>query len=133
MLFQADAELAHKLIEPGADVKQCEFNMRTHPFVMRETYMDFNRKMIYSLVIDFICMFVAETDPAVDQSSSFQKRLGDSKEIHSNPCLVFLDNTHLMDASSWELFRLIRDECSRIGIVLLQLSDLDQLTINIDA
>jgi hypothetical protein len=39
-----------------------------------------------------------------------------------------------MDASSWQLFELIRDNCGHIGVILLQLCDnMGELVINPDA
>ena len=37
--------------------------------------------------------------------------------------MVILDNSHLIDSPSWEFFELIRDECHRIGLILLQQCD----------
>lgn len=52
----------------------------------------------------------------------------------STPIILILDSTHLMDSASWELFDLVKDECRRIGVILLQLcDDLGELVINSEA
>jgi hypothetical protein len=39
------------------------------------------------------------------------------------PVLVIMDSVNFMDGPSWLLYESIREECSRIGLILLQLCD----------
>jgi hypothetical protein len=47
---------------------------------------------------------------------------------------MILDSTHLMDSASWDLYDLVKDECQRCAVILLQLcDDMGELIINNDA
>ena len=49
------------------------------------------------------------------------------------PIILVLDNAHLMDAPSWQLYAALSDACHRICIVLLmQTDDQDNLKINLN-
>ena len=50
------------------------------------------------------------------------------------PLVLVLDTVHLMDSPSWEFFAMIRDQCKRIGVVLLQrCDDMGELIIHTEA
>jgi hypothetical protein len=45
--------------------------------------------------------------------------------------IIILDNAHMMDQASWQLFEAIRDECYRVAIILcVQTDDQDKIKIN---
>lgn len=47
--------------------------------------------------------------------------------------IIILDNAHMMDQASWQLFEAIRDECYRVAIILcMQTDDQDKIKINTD-
>ena len=48
-----------------------------------------------------------------------------SFDDHKAPFIIVLDNAHMMDSASWELYAAIRDECDRIAIILLMQTDGD--------
>jgi len=43
----------------------------------------------------------------------------DDMQNEKPPYIIVLDNVERMDSLSWQLFETIRDECSRVGIILI--------------
>ena len=39
------------------------------------------------------------------------------------PIILVLDNAHLMDVASWQLYEALSDDCHRICIILLMQTD----------
>ncbi len=106
LLFQVSFDDIIKLL-PNPEIKQVTFNFRTHPFVMRETYSEIHKSNILRLIGYYIKLFIGE----------LSEELG--LEQKDQPLLLIMDNTHLMDAASWELLEIINESCKSIGIVLL--------------
>jgi len=71
----------------------------------------------------------------MSRSNNSRMRHNTSSNISSeNPMLVILDNCSLMDEPSWKLVELIKDECSRIAIILIVQTDRNnQMKIHPDA
>lgn len=74
---------------------------------MRETYSEIHRRTILRLIGYYIKLCIGERG----------EELG--LEIKQQPLLLIMDNTHLMDASSWELLEIINETCKSLGVVLL--------------
>lgn len=85
------------------------------PFVMRENYEE--KKQIVELMTNFVKIVIGEASDILSDDNS-QNNL---KRDDLSPILVILDSCHLMDGASWLLYEQIKEECNRIGIVLLQL------------
>jgi len=54
--------------------------------------------------------------------------------VDSTPIILIFDSTHMMDSASWSLFDIVKDECKRVCIILLQLcDDLGELVVSSEA
>ena len=60
--------------------------------------------------------------------SMISESIGTNEGETSNapPFIVVLDNAHMMDPASWELYEAIRDGCYRIAIILLLQTDYNE-------
>ncbi len=58
---------------------------------------------------DAISLSQSKTKRAKSESSDMQDR---------PPVVIVIDTAHRMDPASWMLYETIRDECSRIAIIL---------------
>lgn len=57
-----------------------------------------------------------------------------TKVRDETPIILLVDTVHLMDAPSWKLYALIRDNCKRIAVVLMQRCDnMGELVIHEEA
>ena len=74
---------------------------------MRETYSEIHKAHILRLIGYFIKLFIREHSEVL------------GLEEKDQPLLLIFDNTHLMDAASWQLLEIINESCVSLGIVLL--------------
>ena len=58
-----------------------------------------------------------------DKSSQGGGNTNPLGNLQGEPLMIVLDNVCLMDEPSWRLLELIKDECSRIAIILLVQTD----------
>jgi len=64
------------------------------------------------------------SDDFESQTERYQKsRKPNSVPSESTPVIVILDTVYFMDEASWRLLELIKDECSKIAIILLVQTD----------
>lgn len=61
-LFNVDLERVLKLTVTLSTDKQVGIAMRTHPFVMRENYLENHRKIIYQIVLNFFKLYIGSSD-----------------------------------------------------------------------
>jgi hypothetical protein len=71
--------------------------------VTRANYVDSDS--ILAICLIFIKMVLGEHE---------QQRI-----VDSTPIILIFDSTHMMDSASWSLFDMVKDECNRVGIILL--------------
>lgn len=92
------------------------------------------------MILDLIKMAIGETEDisilnqTKKTSTSKSKTQDSNEEEEQQPItIIILDNAHMMDVASWQLFEAINDDCSRIAIILLmQTDEADKLKIPAD-
>lgn len=61
-MFDFDSKVLLKDSDRASQEKQVEIALRTHPFVMRENYLENHRKVIYMLVLNFFKLYLGSSD-----------------------------------------------------------------------
>jgi len=135
---------------PPTLAKQVGPKNRAFPFIQRVDYEE--RQDIIELVVVFVKLVIGEVDDvSIDMQSTSQGAPWKNNRKHANssdlendngpadqdslpPMVVILDTAQYMDASSWQLYEAIRDDCFRICLILLlQTDDADELRVHPEA
>ena len=115
-------------MKPDGEIVQLLLPNDPLQFVKREVYAEETVDSILDFIIGFIKIVLGDeqsfSEEFQSQSKSSVSAAGNPLGLtHGEPLLVVLDTVHLMDEPSWRLLELIKDECYRIGILLLVQTD----------
>lgn len=95
-------------------------------FVKREIYAEETVDGILDFIIDFVKIAVGD-DNSEDESQMDKSSQGGPMHPFGNiggqQVLVILDTVYMMDEPSWRLLELIKDECSKVAIIMLVQTD----------
>jgi len=116
------------------------------PFIMRPKYTEEETEIILQVMYNLVKLAIGEgedlsqlrpghlsgvqedayEDSKSESSESFASQSVGSKDETDNkspPFIIVLDNAHMMDPASWELYEAIRDGCKRIVLILILQTD----------
>ena len=65
----------------------------------------------------------SKTESSVEKSQTSESIGSDSEECKTAPFILVLDNAHMMDPASWELYEALRDGCYRLAIIIILQTD----------
>ena len=137
-------QIESKIPKKYLDAPQIMPKPTPFPFCTRPDYD--KRADIIELLLDFFKMGIGETEDMslidvskLDKSQTrAQKSEGSSDESNQKSgetpvTIIILDNAHLMDQASWQLFEAIRDDCYKVAIIMcMRTDDVGQLCIAAD-
>ena len=102
---------------------------RDHPFITRPEYSSEDRQAVIEILTNFVKLVIGEEESLsglMQFGDKNQKRKLESDDELSQdkpPIILVLDNAHLMDIASWQLYEALITECKKICIVLLMQTD----------
>ena len=114
--------------------------LRANPFIARPDYANEDRQQVIELLSNFVKLVLGETEDvsgliSFDNKNRSRQMGGTSDDDDPSeqaPVIFVLDNAHLMDVASWQLYEALSDDCRRICIILLmQTDDQDNLKIGL--
>ena len=116
--------LSKEPVIPIAPTYKSKF-FEAHPFITRPDYSTADRQAIIQILANFVKLVIGEQEDVSGLASFDNKNI--SRQIESDdedspdrpPIILVLDNAHLMDAASWQLYAALSDHCHRICIILL--------------
>ena len=98
---------------------------KDHPFITRPNYSSEDRHAIIEILTNFVKLVIGEQGDLSGitqfRNKNQKKKLDSDDELSQDkpPIILVLDNAHLMDIASWQLYEALITECRRICIVLL--------------
>ena len=112
-------------MRPDGEIIQLPLPNDPFQFVKREVYAEEIVDGVLDFLIDFIKAVLGERYEDEEDSEDFSQNEKYTKNplLNGSPVMIILDTVYLMDEASWRLLELIKDECSRIAIVLLVQTD----------
>lgn len=124
-------------MKPNGEIVQLPLPNDPFQFVKREHYSEDLVESILDIIIEIISTFLGDkveteedtsqdfSDDFVSQTEKYQRsrKTNPMSQDGGTPMIAILDTVYFMDEASWRLLELIKDECSKIAIILLVQTD----------